>query len=385
MMGGVRCRNVRAFAAAISLFILPAFLCSGKQARTPAHPAPVGTAKNVILFIGDGMGFEQVKAAGMFATGRPGTLSFESFPFRGSVNIGNAEGKGTDSAAAATAMGTGVKVGNKVISMALPGDGAPLETALERFQTSGKSTGLVTTTIVTHATPAAFGAHEPDRYNYSGIVADYLNDSRPNVLMGGAQYLTADAARSAGYTVVADRDALHALDTESEILVSGQFGSGNMPYEADGLGGLPHLSEMTLAALQILDNDPDGFFLLVEGGRIDHACHANDIERAVGETIEFSRAVSVAVAWSESHPDTLLIVTADHETGGLQVLANNGAGNLPAVTWGTTGHTPVPVPVFARGIGAEAVSGSMENTDIFLLMMNSSARSGIPSSPAGVP
>lgn len=385
MMAGIRCGNIRALAVAISLFILPPFLCSGKWTRPPAHPAPVGAAKNVILFIGDGMGFEQVKAAGMFATGRPGSLAFENFPFRGAVDTGNAEGKVTDSAAAATAMSTGVKVGNRVIGMALPGNGAPLETALERFQASGKSTGLVTTTIIAHATPAAFGAHEPTRYNYSGIAADYLNDSRPNVLMGGEEYLTADAAKSAGYTVVADRDGLQELDTESEVLVSGLFGSGYMPYEVDGLGILPHLSEMTLAALQILDNDPDGFFLMVEGGRIDHACHANDIERAVGETIEFSRAVSVAVAWSDGHPDTLLIVTADHETGGLQVLGNNGAGNLPAVTWSTTGHSPVPVPVFARGIGAEAVSGSMENTEIFLLMMNSYARSGIPPSAAGVP
>ena len=385
MIGGDGYRNVRAFAAAISLFILPAFSYSGKWARPNLHPAPVGAAKNVILFIGDGMGFEQVKAAGMFATGRPGTLSFESFPFRGSVNTGNADGKGTDSAAAATAMSTGVKVGNGVISMAFPGDAAPLETALERFQASGKSTGLVTTTIITHATPAAFGAHEPNRYNYSDIAADYLNDSRPNVLMGGSIYLTADAAKNARYTVVTDRDGLQGLDTESEVLVSGLFGSGDMPYEVDGLDGFPHLSEMTLAALQILDNDPDGFFLLVEGGLIDHACHANDIERAVGETIEFSRAVSVAVAWSEGHPDTLLIVTADHETGGLQVLANNGAGNLPSVTWGTTGHSPVPVPVSARGIGAESVSGTMENTDIFLLMMNSFARSGTPSPAAGVP
>ena len=385
MVGGLCCRKIRALAAAISLLILPAFSCNGRWTAPPGHPAPTGAAKNIILFIGDGMGFEQVKAAGMVATGRPGTLSFENFPFRGSVNTGNAVGEVTDSAAAATAMGTGVKVGNGVISMAFPGDGSPLETALERFQASGKSTGLVTTSTITHATPAAFGAHEPSRTRHADIAVDYLSKSRPNVLMGGAEYLAADAAGAAGYAVVADRDGLQALDTESEVLVFGRFGNGDMPYEVDGLGGLPHLSEMTLAALQILDNDPDGFFLLVEGGRIDHACHAKDIGRAVGETIEFSNAVAVAVAWSGGHPDTLLIVTADHETGGLQVLANNGAGNLPAVTWGTTGHTPVPVPVFARGTGAESVSGPMENTDIFFLMMNSSAGSGIPSPAAHLP
>lgn len=377
--------NVQALAFALSLFILPAFSCSGKWARPSVHPAPAGAARNVILFIGDGMGFEQVEAAGMVATGQPGTLSFENFPFRGSVRTGNVDGEVTDSAAASTAMGTGVKVGNGVISMALPGNGAPLETALERFKASGKSTGLVTTTIITNATPAAFGAHEPSRSNYSGIADDYLNDSRPNVLLGGAEHLTAGAAAAAGYTVVVDRDGLQALEREPEVLVSGQFGSGDMPYESDGLGGLPHLSEMTLAALKILENDPDGFFLLVEGGRIDHACHANDIERTIGETIEFSRAVAVAVEWSDSHPDTLLVVTADHETGGMQVLANNGAGNLPSVAWGTTGHTSVPVPVFALGIDAEPVPGTLENTAIFHLLMNSSTGSGIRSPGARIP
>lgn len=380
-----RCRTVQAFAFALSLFVLPALSCSGKWARPPVHPAPAGAARNVILFIGDGMGFAQVEAAGMFATGRPGTLSFEAFPFRGSVRTGNAVGEVTDSAAAATAMATGVKVGNGVISMALPGNGAPLETALERFKASGKSTGLVTTTIITHATPAAFGAHEPSRNNYSGIADDYLNDSRPNVLLGGAEHLTAAAAAAAGYTVVVDRDGLQALEREPEVLVSGQFGYGDMPYESDGLGRLPHLSEMTLAALEILENDPDGFFLLVEGGRIDHACHANDIERAIGETIEFSRAVAVAVEWVDSQPDTLLVVTADHETGGLHILANNGAGNLPSVAWGTTGHASAPVPVFALGIDAEPVPGILENTDIFLLLMNSSTGSGIRSPGAGIP
>lgn len=380
------CRgNLQAIAIALPLLLLPAFSCTGKWARPPGPPAPAGAARNVILFIGDGMGFEQVKAAGMFATGRPGTLSFESFPFFGSMHTGNAGGEVTDSAAASTAMATGIKVGNGVISMALPGNGAPLETALERFQASGKSTGLVTTTIITHATPAAFGAHEPSRHNFSGIAGDYLNDSRPNVLLGGAEYLTADAAVAAGYTVVVDRDGLQALDPEVENRVSGQFGSGDMPYEADGLGGLPTLSEMTLAALRILENDPDGFFLMVEGGRIDHACHSHDIGRAIGETIEFSRAVEIAAEWSDDHPDTVLVVTADHETGGMRVLANNGAGNLPSVAWGTTGHTSVPVPVFARGVDPASVPEPMENTDIFDLLMNPSARSGIRSDSAAIP
>ena len=122
-----------------------------------------GGPHNVILFIGDGMGFEQVKAAGIYAHGTSGTLSFESLPYQGEVTTTSADNPVTDSAAAATAMATGFKVNNRVISVAIPGDGRDLETVLERLRDQGKSTGLVTIAYVTHATPAAFGAHESDR------------------------------------------------------------------------------------------------------------------------------------------------------------------------------------------------------------------------------
>lgn len=331
-------------------------------------------AKHVILFVGDGMGFEQIKAAGMVATGRSGTLSFESFPYRGSVRTLNAEGGVTDSAASTTAMATGVKVGNGVISTALPGSGAPLATVLDLLKAEGKSTGLVTTTFITHATPAAFGSHEPSRDNYASIAADYLYDSRPDVLFGGAMYITQSAAAEAGYTVVTDRAGLLALDTERESMVSGQFGHGHMPFEVDGRGVLPTLPEMTRSALRILDNDPDGFFLMVEGGRIDHACHANDLERSIRETIEFSRAVAEAVGWGKDRTDTLIVVTADHETGGLRVIANNGPGALPTVTWSTKGHTTSEVPIYGWGKNAEPISGSLENTDVFRILMQSFPR-----------
>lgn len=320
------------------------------------------------------MGFEQVRAAGMVRAGKSGTLSFESFPHRGSVRTLNAEGGVTDSAASATAMATGAKVGNGVISVALPGSGAPLATVLEILKAEGKRTGLVTTTFVTHATPAAFGSHDPSRANYDGIAADYLYVVRPNVLFGGALHFPREAAASAGYTVVTDRTGLLGLDTEKESLVSGQFGDDHMPFEADGLGELPHLSEMTRVALRILDNDPDGFFLLVEGGRIDHACHANDIGRSVWETIGFSQAVAEALEWGKDRTDTLIVVTADHETGGLRVIADNGPGALPVVTWGTTEHTTAEVPIYGWGKNAEPVSGSMENTDVFRVIMQSLPR-----------
>lgn len=320
----------------------------------------------VVLMIGDGMGFEQVKAASMFLNGRPATLSFESFPHRGEVTTRSADNGVTDSAAAATALATGNKVNNGVVAIAVPGDGSELSTLLEIFKGRGMSTGLVTTTFITHATPAAFGSHEPDRNRYPQIADDYIHQTKPNVLFGGGgNGMSVAAAESAGYAVVTDLAELEALNTETEDLVSGQFGATYLPYEFDGLGDLPHLSRMTSTALNILDNDPDGFFLVVEGGRIDNACHDNDIARSVHETVEFNRAVQAVLDWAGSRSDTLILVVADHETGGLTVESNKGAGNYPDVTWSSISHTGANVPVYARGLNAGRISGVMDNTQIF--------------------
>lgn len=327
--------------------------------------------KNVIFCIGDGMGFEKVKAAGLYAHGEAGTLSFEAFPHQGEVTTHSADSPMTDSAAAATALATGFKVNNGVLSTALPGDGRELYTLLEYFRDQGKSTGLVSTTFITHATPAAFGAHNPSRSNLAEIADDYLNDTRPNVLFGGGgNGMSTAAAEASAYTVVTNRRELLTLDTENLTRVSGQFGETNLPYEYDGLGELPHLSEMAATALNILARNPAGFFLMIEGGRIDHAGHSNDIERNVCETIEFSNTLRVVMNWSKGRNDTLVIVTADHETGGLKVLESNGAGNFPTVTWSTAGHTETNVPVYGWGPNAEQIGGVMDNTDLFNLVHN---------------
>ena len=330
----------------------------------PGSAAAGGPPRNVIFLIGDGMGFEHVKAARMYLNGDEEPLSFESLPYQAEMTTDSANSPVTDSAAAGTAMATGVKVNNGVVSVAIPGDGSELETLLEYLQDRGKSTGLVTTTSMTHATPACFGAHEESRGNTSEIAADYLYQTRPNVLFGGGEP-ELDDAEDSGYTVVTNVFEMLALDTAAESMVSGQFGSGHMPFEFDGLGDLPPLSYMTEIALDILDNDPDGFFLMVEGGRIDHAGHSNDIERNVHETIEFSYTVQEVIDWAAGRSDTLILVTADHETGGLTVIANNGAGDYPTVTWSTGGHTGVNVPVYARGPNAELISGIMDNTELF--------------------
>jgi alkaline phosphatase len=257
--------------------------------------------------------------------------------------------------------------------MEIPGDSSELYTLLEYFRDNGKRTGLVTTTYMTHATPAAFGAHEPSRNNKEEIADDYFQQTRPNILFGGGENgMSEIVAGVSGYTVVLDYSGMQGLDTDIETMVSGQFGSYHLPYEYDyfigtssGYDTLPHLSEMTVTALDILDNDPDGFFLMVEGGRIDHAGHSNKLEQNIFETLEFENTVQAVVDWAQGRSDTLILVTADHETGGLSVLQNNGQGSFPDVSWSTTGHTGVNIPAYAWGVNADMVYGIMDNTVLF--------------------
>lgn len=321
--------------------------------------------KNTILFIGDGMGFEQVNAAGMYLNGQPNVLGFEFFSYGGQVKTHSANSKVTDSAAAGTALATGVKVKNGVISLAIPGSGKKLPTMLEHFKSTGKKVGLVSTAHITHATPASFGAHNKSRNNYKDIAKDYLNNSKPDLLLGGAKHVSKQQAEEAGYTVVTNRTELMNHDTKSGKFLWGQFGKNHMPYEAGGTGELPHLSEMTQTAIKALENNDKGFFLMVEGGRIDHAGHANNLKENIFETLEFAKAVQVAADWAAKRGDTLIVVTADHETGGMKVVKNNGKGKLPEVTWSSKGHTGANVPLFATGKNANRFRGVIDNTDIY--------------------
>jgi len=320
--------------------------------------------RNIILFIGDGMGEAQVKVGSYFATGMEAGLPFQQFPVRSVVTTYSADSPITDSAAAATAMATGRKVNNGVLSVAIPGDGEPLETILELSLKQGRRAGIVTTTSITHATPAAFAAHQPSRTDGASIARDMLHGAKPDLLFGGGgEGMDPQMAQESGYRVITDRESMLKL-TFKDLPVSGQFGTTHMPYESEGLGNLPHLSEMTQKAIDLLSQDPAGFFLVVEGGRIDHAAHRNDVQLLVGEVLEFSRAVEVALQWAEGDSHTLIVVTADHETGGLEILHGASQGQIPEVRWSTTGHTGIPVPLYAWGLGACSFAPQLDNTEI---------------------
>jgi len=351
-----------------TLLIILFFLYVTSSCTFAYNPEKPHEPGNIILLIGDGMGFAQVKASSLFETGTEEGLSFQTFPVQAEVKTAAFGGVVTDSAAAATAMATGHKVINGVISTALLGD---FETLLEYYKRFGKRVGLVSTAHITHATPAAFGAHNPDRGNYDDIAADYLTQSRPHVLFGGGgKGMSPEEAETAGYVVVDTTAELTGIDSETAGFVSGQFGVGHLPYSFDGLGSLPTLRQMTEKALEILENDADGFFMMIEAGRIDHASHGNDIIRTVYETIELSDTISMLLEWADGRNDTVILLTADHETGGLTVTEETAIGVTPVVSWSRGGHTGVNVPLYAWGKNADLFDvGILDNTDIYRIII----------------
>lgn len=241
-----------------------------------------------------------------------------------------------------------------------------------------------------YATTAAFGAHELTRFFYGNIVDDYLNDSRPNVLLGSTQPgdmfigfgIDPTKAANAGYQVATTRAELLAIDPNTATHVSGQFGVLDQPSEYEySLGGNtfydtnPFLNQMTDYAIDQLEEDPDGFFLVVEHEGADLSGHAassgpSRIGAGIFATLELSNTVQGILDWIAGRADptdTLLIVTADHETGGLAIQADNGAGNLPTVTYSTNNHTPQNVNAYVWGTNTSLVSGTIDNTDLFTI------------------
>ncbi|MBI3926388.1 MAG: alkaline phosphatase [Armatimonadetes bacterium] len=347
-----------------ALLLLSLLLGVNAVLSRPASPhREQARARNVILMIGDGMGAEHIRATGLRQNGRAGSLALESLPHRAEVITDSTEGT-TDSAAAATAMATGQKVENGVLSVALPGDGRPLTTVLELAAARNRRVGLVTTSFLEDATPAAFAAHSPTRDAHPAIAREYFDTTRPQLLFGGrTDFCTPEQAQKAGYAVLDEAADLEKLP-QGEYL-AGLFGPGGpLPYEYDGnYAGIPRLTDMTRAALDALEEAPHGFFLLVENENIDSAAHENHLERTVSAVSELDRTVKLVLEWAGSRRDTLILVTGDHETGGLQYFEDGGP------RWSTKGHTRWPVLAFATGPGAEQIRGTLDNTDLCRIMM----------------
>jgi alkaline phosphatase len=293
-----------------------------------------GQAKNIILMIGDGMGPSLVHVAWLYATRQLGTnLVMTEVMNNGQTAYmvnDTADSTVTESAAAAVQMATGVKVLAK--SIGIGPDGKILKTILEMAREKGKSTGLVTTSGITDATPAGFVTHVARRSEEEKI-AEQLVKSDVNILFGGRKVFflpeaekgrrkdgrnLLNEARQNGYVVVETAEEMGKAEGEK---ILGLFNPGNMLFEIDRRGTTePSLAEMTIKALDLLNKNENGFFLMVEGGRIDHAAHHHDIAAVISDLLAFDEAIKLVYDFQKGHPDSLLIITADHETGGMIVL-----------------------------------------------------------------
>lgn len=350
---------------AISLICVFALNSQGQIRKLDAKE--IGKAKNIILMIGDGMGVSQIYA-GM--TANNGHLNLESF-----VNIGfsktySANDYITDSGAAGTAIATGVKTYNKAIGVDV--DTIPQMTILEYAEQNGKSTGLVVTSTITHATPASFIAHQPERYLYEEIATDFLK-TEIDVFIGGGlkhfndrkdeQDLTINL-KNKGYSVITNPADLRNVDSDK---IAGLIYEDSPPQFSEGRGDMLQTSSML--AIDVLNRNPEGFFLMIEGSQIDWGGHDNNTAYIVDEMIDFDHTIGDVLKFARADGNTLVIVTADHETGGMGLVGGDIEKGEVEAKYTTGSHTGVMVPVFAFGPGSENFKGIYENTDLFNKMM----------------
>ncbi|WP_300438741.1 alkaline phosphatase [Zoogloea sp.] len=339
-------------------------LCAAALALVGATSAfAAGEATNVIFFLGDGMGPTTVTASRIYKYGEAGQLTMESLKRTARIKTYSLDGQTTDSAPSMAAYMTGVKMRNEVISMSADtqprdpvtkrnytsgvdstcpaGNGTPVTTLLELAKAAGKSVGAVTTTTVTHATPAATYAHICNRNGENAIAAQAVPGGAGynsalgaglDVLLGGGtdhflpislggkrtdgRDLTAEL-KAQGYTYVNSGTALKALDTAATTRLVGLFSKSLMNYELDRAKPAnaidePSLADMTEKAIKLLQKNGKGFFLMVEGGRIDHALHNTNAKRALEDTIAFDDAIKRALGLVDLK-NTLVVVTADHD------------------------------------------------------------------------
>jgi alkaline phosphatase len=384
---------------------------------TDAAPKPGGReqARNVIILQGDGMGTAQRDLIRLVTVGNKAgqNLVMNRLEHTGLVHTDPNDPKQavTDSAAAATAFSTGVKTFNGAIGVDV--NGKPVRTVLEDARRAGKSTGLVTTSQVTDATPAAYAAHVSDRAQQSEIAKQYLESSKPDVILGGGEDYwypkgnagalpdhpptdpteeskgdrgnLVDRAKALGYRYVSDRDGLRKASGPKLL---GLFANEEMfEHREEGHGDLYEpavpLPELAAKALDVLSKDRDGFFVLIEEEGIDEMAHENNAGLMVKAGAALDQTVKVAVDFARKHPGTLIVVQGDHETGGLTIenpddgdetgdalsredgpFAVKGTQLNVFADWTTGQHTGADTPITASGPGSEAFDGVIDNTDV---------------------
>lgn len=318
--------------------------------------------KNVIFLIGDGMGLTQITAGSI---AKKDALAIESFRHIGLVKTYSTK-LITDSAAGATAMATGSKTYNGAISMNVHQE--KLKTILEYAEEDNWKTGIVTTATVTHATPACFYGHQPTRSNVNRKLASEFMTKDIEVLMGGGWNYFKDGldgrdliveAQEKGYFVTDNIQTVGDYRPERMICLI----SPKLPPRLEERGDFLPLA--TQKAVDVLDASNDGFFLMVEGAQIDWGGHENKSDYIIEELLDFDKAVDAALKFAQKDKNTLVIVTADHETGGYSINSGNEKEGKVECKFTSDYHTATMVPIFAYGPGAESFTGVMDNTEIF--------------------
>jgi alkaline phosphatase len=343
--------------ALLSLVLILSAFPQGKHAKP----------HNIILMIGDGMGVAQAYSG---FTLNHGQLNLFTMPVTGFSKTYSASNYITDSGAGGTALSTGHKTYNGAIGV--DPDTVPVKSILEYAEAHGLATGLVSTSSITHATPASFIAHQAWRDNYEGIALDFLNTDIDVFIGGGIRNFTkrADKAnlvaqlRQKGYLVSYSMDTIRNVKSGK---LAGLTAQEHNPPVMNGRGDM--LPASTQTAINILSKNRKGFFLMVEGSMIDWGGHANNTQYVATEVVDFDQAIANALAFAKKDGHTLVIVTADHETGGMSLTSGDPAKGLTEAKFNTTDHTAVMVPVYAYGPGAGLFEGVQENTDIFHKMM----------------
>ena len=317
-------------------------------------------AKNIIFIIGDGMGLNYIQGA---MTVNGGTLHIEECTHVGLQKTNSANKYITDSAASGTALACGTKTNNGVIGLDTAGN--KLVSILKIAEKNGKSTGLVSTSSITHATPASFIANQESRNLYEAIAADFLKTDIDVFIGGGRENFASredgrnllEELRGNGYQIEFNVDSLDHIRGGKMACLSAEK---HNPPAHEGRGDM--LQVATSKALELLSENEKGFFIMIEGSQPDWGGHANNETYAIQETLDLDRTVKIALDFAKENGETLVVVTSDHETGGLVVLnGNNSSGEIKTV-FTTKGHTASLIPIYAYGPGAQLFTGIYENT-----------------------
>ncbi len=331
---------------------------------------PNGKPKNIVLLIGDGMGLSQI-SGGIYNSNK--VFQLEKFPVIGFQKTFSDDNLITDSAASATAMASGVKTNNSAIGIGP--DDEPVTTILEEAENKGLATGVVVTSSLVHATPASFIAHQKSRTLYEKIAIDFLKTEIDLLIGGGKQYFD---RRN-----MDDRNLLKEMKERNYLIYDyfndeifnvrpdinknlAYFTADNQPLPASqGRDYLPFATEIALKFLK--KRSEKGFFIMIEGSQIDWSCHANQGIPLLAELNDFDDTIKRVLEFAKKDGETLVIVTADHETGGFAINPGSKMKRLE-MAFTTNGHTATMVPVFAYGPQSELFSGIYDNTEIYFRM-----------------